>query len=297
MYEGVPLPICLDTTYFIDVNGWCDNWYGSTTLGVSCDNPAWGQWSGNLTTDSNAYGTTFVQLSPAAVANVTFAALYSNTKFATLYYGMGSSSDFYHTLSFGVLNSGISEGYSSSQSQSYLASVTGVESIAVQMMYYSNAYYDSFQSSIGNPGVVTAGITTRVPYHGYYQPAISDYITNPSSLITTDEPHTFSFGLAPSTETYSYSESGSYTWGASVGSPFGIIFSAWGNVITLDETVTTTTSHTNDVTISVTVPQGYGTVDFMAYCPGPAGTSFNPIEGSVGTGGFELHIWDMSGDG
>ena len=295
MYEGAPLPIYAHTTYFVDVNGWYN--YQSnpiTSLGVTCDYPAWGQWSGNVTTDSNGCGVTSVQLNAAAVTNVTFAALYSNTKFATLSYGTGSSSTFYHTLSFGVLNSGISAGYSASQSGSFTASVTGVESIAIQRMYYSNAYYDS---SLSSPGVVAAGITALVPYQGYYDNAISEYITNPSGLLTTDRPHTFSFGLAPSTETYYYSESGSYTWGASVGSPFGILFSAWGNVITLDETVTTTTGHTNDVTISVTIPQGYGTVDFMAYCPGPAGTSFNPLEGNVGTGSYELHIWDMSSDG
>jgi hypothetical protein len=163
-------------------------------------------------------------------------------------------------------------------------------------LWYSNAYDDCITNCSGIFNVVEAGIAELVPHQGWYQPPISEYITNPSALKTTDPAHTFSFALGPSTETYSYSESGSYTWGASVGSPFGILFSAWGNIITLDATVTTTTGHTNDVNISVTVPTGYGLIDFMAYCPGPPGTSFNPLAANA-TGGFELHIWDMSDDG
>lgn len=289
-YDFVTGAIQPDSEYLVTING------QQSDLGTATTDPSWCQYECYVWTNSGSQGIMGrVLLEPSAIVNVTYAALYSNTQFATLSYGLSNSSDFYHTLSFGILNSGINVGYSTSQSESYVASVTGVESIAVQQMYYSNAYYDEI---ISNPGVVKAGINELVPYHGYYNNLASEYITNPNELITADQPHTFSFGLAPSTETYYYSESGSYTWGASVGSPFGIIFSAWGNIVTLDETVTTTTGHANDVTISVTVPQGYGTVDFMAYCPGPKGTSFNPLHANnVGTGSFELHIWDMSEDG
>jgi hypothetical protein len=239
-----------------------------------------------------------IPLAPATIVNVTFAALYSNTQFATLQYGIGSSTDFYHTLSFGVLNSGINIGYSTSQSGSYTGSVTGVESAAIQMLYYSNAYDDCPPGGgSGTFNVVDAGIGEKVPYNGYYANKISEYITNASALYTTDLPHTFTFGACPGTWTYGYSETGSYTWGLSVGSPFGILFGAWGNIISIDETVSTTTEKTNDVSISVTIPPGYGDVQFMAYCPGPPGTTFNPLQSSVGTGGFELHIWDMSADG
>ena len=279
--------------YLITINGY------QSGLGTSPIDPTWCQYDGYVWTNSGSQGLMGrVLLPPAAVVNVTYAALYSNTQFATLSYGLGSSSDFNHTLSFGVLNSGISVGYTTSESESYTGSVTGVESIAIQMMYYSNAFLDGRCSGGASaPGVVEVGITSPVPNHGWYQPPISDYITNPLGLLTTDLSHTFSFAMGPSTEKYYYSESGSYTWGASAGSPFGILFSAWGNVITLDETVTTTTGHTDDVTMSVTVQPGYGELSFMAYCPGSSGTSFNPLEGSVGTGGFELHIWDMSDDG
>jgi hypothetical protein len=281
------------TWYYLSVNGYFDPWTGDTNLGYSCDNPAWCQWLCNVTTNSNGYGKEVIILQPSAVVNVTYAALYSDTQFATLYYGLGNQSDFYHTLNFGVLNSGVSTGYSTSQSQSFTASVWGVKSIAIQMMYYASAFYDSI---IANPGVVTAGLT-RVPNQGFYNNPISEYITNPNGLLSTDPKHCLPFGIEQqSSQTYYYSETNSYTWGASASSPLAIIFGAWGNVVTLD--VTVTASCRSDVTIYVGVPQGYGYVNFMAYCPGPAGTSFDPLaKPSVGTGGFELHVFDMSGDG
>jgi hypothetical protein len=317
-YNGVPsIPVYINNGYgefgplTTDSNGYFKyssiyniqpySWYSVEVNGKLSDlthNPViaqWGQCRGLVETNGKGYASITLFLDTSTVVNVTYAALYSNTQFATLSYGLSSSSDFYHTLSFGILNSGINLGYSTSLSGSFLASVTGVESIAVQRMYYASAFCDY---SVSGPGAVTVGITGLVPDRGFYQPPISEYIANPSGLLTTDQPHTFSFGLGPSTETYYYSETSSYTWGASGGSPFGIIFSEWGNIITLDETVTTTTGSTNDVTISVTVPRGYGMVDFMAYCPGKPGTSFSPLAAnSVGSGGFELHIWDISGDG
>jgi hypothetical protein len=279
--------------YYISVNGWLDPLNNAGNLGQECDNPLWCQWLGYVTANGNAYASINIYLEPSTVVNVTYAAFYSNTQFATLYYGLSNQGEFHHNLEFNVLSSGISIGYSISRSETFTGAVWGTRSIAFQRIHYAYALYDS---TIASPGVVKAGVGDLKPYTGFYNTPISEYITNPQGLFDTDSNHCYNFGMAEqSSQTYYYSETSSHTWGVS-GSPFAIIFSAWSNVVTIDETVTT--SSTSDVTMYVAVPHGYGYVNFMAYCPGQAGTRFDPLlSPSVGTGGFELHVFDMSGKG
>ncbi len=256
----------------------------------------WCQSGGWYFTDNIGWANAHVPLQRTPQVNVTFAALYSNTQFATLSYEWDTSTTFNHQLEFGALTAGVSIGYSVTTSGSYTCRVDGNERIAVQMIYYANAFYDAKPyDPYATPGVTVAGVTIAVPYLGYYNNPVNEYISNPSELLNTDRPHTFSFGVGPSTAIYGYAETGSHTWGIS-GSPFAILFDAFGKLITMDETVTTTSS--TYVKILVTVPTGNPLINFMAYCPGPSGTRFDPLRDSKdGTGGYELHIWDMDGYG
>jgi hypothetical protein len=105
-FNIVSLAIMANSEYLVTVNSYLSG------LGTSPIDPTWCQYSAYVETNSLASGMAQpIPLAPATIVNVTYAALYSNTKFATLSYGIGSSSDFYHTLSFGVLNSGINVGY------------------------------------------------------------------------------------------------------------------------------------------------------------------------------------------
>ncbi len=256
----------------------------------------WCQAGGWYFTDNMGWANVHIQLQRAPKVNVTFAALYSNTQFATLSYEWGTSTTFNHQLDFNVLIVGVSTGYSVTTSGSYMCRVDGNERIAVQRIFYANAYYDAKPyDPYGTPGVTVAGVTIPDKYSGYYNNPVNEYLSNASELLSTDPSHTFSFGLGPSTAIYGYTETESHTWGVSA-SPFAILFNVFGNLITMDETVTTTKS--TYVKMSVTVPTGYPLINFMAYCPGPPGTSFDPLRDSKdGTGGYELHIWDMSGYG
>jgi hypothetical protein len=244
----------------------------------------WGQWYGWVFTDNNGWALVFPHLQPAAQVNVTYAALYSNTQFATLEYGIQSESSFSHSVSFNVLNTGISIGYTQSSTASADFSVTGVSCYRIAQHWYANSYYDSTI-----PGVTKTGLSVQVPQTLFFNYPTTEYV-NPSTLTANYK----DFGAGEGGQTsqkYDYQESGSYTWGVN-GAPFAIVFSAWSQVLTIDETVTT--SGTNDLSFSVSVPSGSPFINFRAYCP----SNFNPkADPSIGTGGFELHVWDMSGYG
>jgi hypothetical protein len=284
-YPGqTSLVIMPNIRYEITVNGGYIN-----EMGGWIPDPAWGQWAGYVVTDDTCWAQVYPRLQPAAVVNVTYAALFSNTQFATLQYGLQTTSTFSHSVSFNVLNSGISIGYSTSSSATFTCWVTGASSISVAKHHYANAFYDS---TLTNPAVVKAGISSQVPFTLFYSYPAMEYV-NPSTLNVSYADFSINEG---SGQKYQYSETGSHTWGATAGVPFGIIFSAWSQVITLGETVTT--SGTNDVSFTVYVPSGYGYgfVNFRAYSPGAG--SFNPLQDpNKGTGGLELHVWDMSGKG
>jgi len=267
-----------NTQYEITVNGdrfdkW--NWLPDYT---------WGQWDGYVTTDNNGWAQMSIPLEPAVQVNVTYAAMYSDTKYATLQYGIGSESSFSHSVSLNVLNNGISVAYTKSSSLSTTLSVSGVSCYQVTEHWYANSYYENTV-----PGVIATGLSVQVPYTGYFCYPTTEYI-NPST-ITSDY---LDFGLGGGgqiSETYNYQETGSYTWGVN-GAPFAIVFSAWSQLLTIDETVTTT--QTSDMSFTVAVPAGSPYMNFMAYCP----SNFNPqAKPNIGTGGFELHVWDMSDDG
>jgi hypothetical protein len=215
--------------------------------------------------------------------NVTYAALYSDTEYATLEYGIQSESSFSHSVSFNVLNNGISLSYTQSSSASTSFIVSGVSCYQTCEHWYANSYDDSV------PGVTKAGLSIQVPNTLCYSYATSEYV-DPTTL-TSDY---VDFGLGGGgkiSQKYDYQETGSYTWGVN-GAPFAIVFSAWSQLITIDETVTTT--KTNQLSFTVTVPANSSFINFRAYCP----SNFNPrADPSIGTGGFELHVFDMSGYG
>jgi hypothetical protein len=148
---GCAYGIWPSTTYYISVNGYYDPVDGyfdplwcTTDLGVACDNPARGQWLGNVTTNSNGYAEETIALQSSAVVNVTEAALYSDTKYATLYYGTESDYQVEHSLSFSVEGI-ISTGYTTSMNTTYSSQFWTAPDHAeiIYLPYYAASYLDA----------------------------------------------------------------------------------------------------------------------------------------------------------
>lgn len=84
-YTGIGFPdqpiilIQPNTQYRITVNGGS---YGE--MGGWIPDPTWGQWAGNVITDSNGWAGKHIPLQPAAIVYVPAAAIFSNTRYATV---------------------------------------------------------------------------------------------------------------------------------------------------------------------------------------------------------------------
>jgi hypothetical protein len=267
------VPMMPNTQYEIMVNAdpW-DNWLPNDT---------WGQWSGNVVTDNTGWALVFPHLQPAAVVNVTQAALYSNTQYATLYYGTESDYQVEHSLSFNVPVAGISTGYTTSLNTMYSLQfwTAPLYSEIIYSPYYAVSFFDATQGK-----VVSSGIAAPALRYPFGSTSTQEYVTaqNANPAYTRD------FTVAPGGGEFEYKESSSWTWQASV-VPFGIIFQAWNQVISIDVTVKVTSGWTQWVRAVFTNPTS-NTLEFQIYTPG-----VQPTES--GFGGMELHVWDLSGDG
>jgi hypothetical protein len=262
--------------YLITVNGI------SMCLGVAPDNPTWCQYQCYVWTNTGSQGLMGrLLLPPSAVVNVTYAALYSNTQYATLYYGTESVHTVEHSLSFNVPVLGISTGYTTSISATYSSTfwTSPLHSEIIYSPYYAASYFDGTQGKLVSAGIVE-------PALGYPSGSMStnEYVTPQNANPAYTAPYT----VAPGGAEYDYMESGSWTWQASV-VPFGIIFQEWSQVISVDVTVTVTQGWTQWVRTVFTNPTN-SNLEFLVYTPGAQPTP-------NGFGGMELHVWDMSGDG
>jgi hypothetical protein len=270
-----------NTGYVITVNG------AQESLGVSADDPQWGQWAGWVYTGDNGYASRTIEISPSAEVNVPSAALFSNSQYATLRYGAESSSTFSHTVNFNVAIAGISTGYTSSLSVSYGFEVAPTFASYWRKPYYATTYYsDGYMSRWG---IVSAGIAGEVP-NWYWGSAPTQEYIDPNTLTQGY----FDFPCANGTlNWYHYKETGSYTWSASSGVGFAISYRAFSLSIGVDVTVTVTSSAESWVTFEVDrrSEASPGIRMFRAYAPGwPLNPSKNSGEG---IGGMELHIWEI----
>src|SRR5438552_11187334 len=86
-------------------------------VGQSADNSAWGQWAGDVSTDSNGHGSATIQLTPGRQVIVPAASLYSNSALATLNYEMQTSYSISHTIGVNVDTASV--GYTSKFGMTY----------------------------------------------------------------------------------------------------------------------------------------------------------------------------------
>lgn len=271
-----PNEILPNSFYHIAVNG---QW---AQLGVECINKGYGQWYGAIQTDDKGLAWKSITLEHSAIVNVTAAALFSNTQFATLYYGTESNYKVEHSLSFTVPVLGIGTGYTTSMSITYTALFWTAPSYSELILrpYYAPTYFDDILGK-----VVSSGITQPLPNKDWGSDLTHEYV-DPQNPPT---PEYVDFPVAPGGKEWKYQESGSYTWKASV-VPFGIIFEAFGQMISIDATVTVTQGKTTWVRYRIDNPTG-NTINFRVYTPGATPDEQGQI------GGMELHVWDMSGAG
>ncbi|MGQ9461426.1 MAG: carboxypeptidase-like regulatory domain-containing protein [Candidatus Bathyarchaeaceae archaeon] len=260
--------------YEISVNGRKDE------LGIGCFDPHYCQLLGSVKTDDDGYGFKYIHIERAAIVNVTVAALFGNTEYATLYYGTESNYQFDHFLSFNVAVLGISTGYATSMSITYTEKFWTLPSYSeyIYRPYYAITYFDE---TLGK--VISSGITEPLLNTDWSSDITHEYF-NPHNLPTLEY---VDFTVGPGGKDWTYQESGSYTWKASV-VPFGIIFEAFGQMISIDITVTVTQGKTTWVRYEINNPTGE-TMIFRVYTPGAKPDLQRQI------GGMELHIWCISG--
>lgn len=262
--------------YEITVNGWKEY------LGDYLFDPKYGQWYGRVKTDDVGYACVFIYMERSTIVNVPAAALFSNTKYATLYYGTSQKSSFSHELSFSVANQGIGTGYTTTISCEYIFGVEPLTKCYVTRWHYAATYYNDYEKRI-----VKTGIAGSEDYWGWGTLSTEEYI-DPNKLTSGY----VDFPLARGTFIQAtYREEGSYTWSARMGVPFAISYKAFGVTINLDVTVTST--GTNWVTYVVD-RRGDTNPDTLIFRVYTGGAFYDPNNQK---GGIELHVWDMSGAG
>jgi len=262
-FEGGIYP---DSTYYIAVNGReCD-------LGQYCLDPRYGQWYGMVRTDNDGYAFKYIHIERSAIVNVPAAALFSNTKYATIYYGTTQTSSFSHTMSFTVANQGISTGYETTKTAEYAFGGQPLTKWYVAKWHYAATFWNDFTSSwMGERGIRSTGIAGSEETWDWGTLPTEEYI-DPNSLTSGY----VDFPIASGTfKEGKYIETGSYTWSASIGVSFAISYSAFGVTISLDTAVTSTGTTTN----------------WVSYIIDRRGDPDNK------KGGMEIHIWDTSGAG
>lgn len=253
-------------------------------LGTWCDDASWNQWKGWIITDENGYAYETIHLGRSAIVDVPAAALFSNTKYATLYYGIETTSSFSHTLHFNVAGSGIDTGYTTTMMESTEFEGQPLLSWYVCRSHYAATYWDDTK-----PGIAKTGISAIVENTFWHANLTSEYL-DPNSLtegyVDIPVPH----GIK---QRVTYTETGSYTWSASLGVDFAITYKAFSIPIELDTTVTTTSGATNWVSyvIDRTGDTNLNTLIFRAYTSGAI------LDLDNDRGGIELHVWDISGAG
>jgi len=268
--------ITVNRTYDLSINGKTDPW----NLGVQSEDGNYGQWYGAVETNYLAYGRRNILLEPRGVANVTTGALFSNTGYATLYFGTATEKTVSHTMGFSVPILGINVGYTTSVSISEAETweVPPGYSEFFYRTYYTATYYDDHVQN-----VAATGVTTPVEHTRWSGDVTHEYYLDRNNLPTNewgDE------AVPPGVHEYYYRESGSRTWSAqwNPAAPFAIIYEAFGKIIYLDITATVTSGTTTWAGYRINNPTDH-TLTFRVYTPGAR------YGGNGGTGGMELHVW------
>jgi hypothetical protein len=278
IFQGSYINSYIGWDYTVTTNG------EDSYLGCYLDDYHLGQWKGVIQTDDIGYGSRYIYLEPAAVVTVPAAALFSNTKYSTLRYGIETTSAFSHTLGFKVAGTGISTGYTTSTSASREFQVAPLYKKYIGKPYYAATYWDDTIH-----GVASSGIAHELENWDWGTYATQEYI-DPNTLTEGYKDFQVDQGSKIHAD---YKETGSHTWSVSIGADFAISYKGFGTTINVDTTVTTTSGTTSWVSYEVdrlsdTNPDP---LIFRAYTPGA------PLDHGIDIGGMELHVWDMSGAG
>ena len=270
--------------YYISVNGL---YRQPPYVGIATWDFHWGQWLEMDWTDENAYYGHSIYLAPAAHVSLTMAALFSNTKYATENYEVNNEISFSHSITFSVENSGsgVQTGFSTSETLAYCQGFGADPNICFSIQ--KPAFASTFFNALPN-GVSITGVSGSESGDDWGTEPATEYL-NPNSAQVIQNCKNFTCARGTYVEK-DYTETGSYTWTSST--PFGMQYSAFGMNLSLDSTVTTTASSKVHYIVDRrgdTDPTQV--LNFRAYT---LGTLLNP-DGHVG--GFELHIWDVSGAG
>jgi hypothetical protein len=271
--------------YEITVNGGYIN-----EMGGWIPDPSWGQWAGYVVTDDTCWAQVYPRLQPAAVVNVPAAAIFSNTKYATVSYEMQSTYTVSHSLTFSVPTAGITVGYQSGETAT--SGVTVVADPNTGMVLSRKHYAASFWDDTASPpGVKKTGISGRKPQWDWVAGNCNEYLSTSNTLVLNnhkeeDVDANITFGI------YYYEQNScSATWSVSQGVPFAVSYGAYGVNLNLDVTVTTSSNNRVDCTINRSHDTNPNTLTFWLYT---AGALCDP---DAHQGGMEFHIWDMSGAG
>lgn len=264
--------------YYLSVNGEPIN------LGGICDDRNYGQWEGDVFTDNQGHAWKTVNLEPVTLVDVTAAALFSNTKYASLYYESVDGHTVSHNVGFGVaLGIGYSIGYSTSDTvtENLIFICYPLEAVRLTNKYRAVTYYDAIDGCVRK-----TGLGGRAPGWDYELWSTQEYL----SISNISESYYDKVGcdnVPPFTK--EYEETGSVTW--TQGMPFGINYHHFG--VNLNVEITLTTAQTNKVayTINRRIDNNPAHLLFAVYTAG------HIYSKDTGRGGMELHIWDLSGAG
>ncbi len=292
--------------YPVSVNGvtpmtWVTGCYvpNCNVLGQAADNPAWGQWVGDVTTNGNGHQSITIQLDQGAVRNVPVAALYSNTGFASLTFSSTTSTSASFSFSGGAV---VTAGFQNTWTNTFQTSFgpfSPLSSTIVAYPYYVIPYYCAGSSSEANgpgggwscsQGLIKVGLSGPVPpppngNGAYVYIPTSEYL-NPNS------PGGQSSLTCPVTGPQSITSSNDLSSSISVGMTADASFRGVTATVSWSYTTSSSTGSSTSVSFSSTDSQQ---LNFLLYpasgsCPG-LGSG-----GSAGHGSFgpELHVWDMS---
>jgi hypothetical protein len=281
-----------DTEYHITVNG--DGWH----TGVALENLNWGQWDGWALTNGFAYVFRRIYLEPVTVIDVPAMAMFSNTKYATISYEMTGNYEFSHSMTFSLENPAFTLGYSSTTSES-CTYTTGCQVSPNHQMKVSHRhwvatcwypYLDTYPSS--SPSLTTGKAGQDDPSWDWDLLGTSEYLDPNSTLVVNHhKENRLDQGGLISKE---YSETGTYKWSVSAHVPFAIQYLAFGATIDMDTTVACANSNTVKYVLDRSGDTNPNTLYFWEYT---SGASINIPDTGSGSGGMELHVWDVSGAG
>jgi hypothetical protein len=309
-FIGNTAPVCINGTskYVISANGvtvitvTIDGCYvpQCNQLGAAADNPAWGQWVGDVgPTDGNGYATITIPLQKGSIVNVPVAGLYSNTGFASLSYSTTTSTSASISFSGSAI---VTAGFQKSVTDSFSTSFAyqPLTHTVIAYPYYMIPYYCAGSTAQQNgpgggwscsQGLQSVGISGAEPSSagGQYIPIpTSEPITNPASLSPSQS---LNCGIQ-----VAQGGSQSITSQHDLAASANLGLAASGNFYAVDWSVSYSVSTSSGASGSTTVTFSSTDSQPLNFLMYPA-TGNCPISGggsSIGSFGPEIHVWDMN---